>query len=137
MNKALKQTTKWLFIIYTCFLSFLATAYIFFMLYVVFVNPVMQSQSYPAPLNNEFQLIDNLGVYGGRIITDAKGNIIVHEYVIKVSSKGNVIYGVRRGISKLERRPYYFICVYGEDCSKSQHYSKAEFEALKLKYQLL
>jgi hypothetical protein len=63
-----------------------------------------------------------------RVITDKKGNVIVPKDVYGLMIKGKTIYGPRKYLSTGGmHKNFFFICTYGEDCSKTQNYSKTEF----------
>lgn len=116
----LRHILLWPLWIYAGLMSLLVTVYLLLVLRSVYIDANMKSETAAlGPMPNGFVYKKNSGPYGGKIITDAAGHIVVHENVKWVSWEGDTIYGRRIGISGME--DYSFRCVYGEDCSQSQH----------------
>lgn len=84
----------------------------------------------PVLLPNGFQFAPNWESHtSSEHITNKNGNQIVAPDVKMIMWHGDAVYGYRRGHAG---EVYYFICVYGEDCSGNQHMKDTEFtHALK------
>jgi len=62
--------------------------------------------------------------YSVKIIKDQNKNKIIMADVKDVMVHENTIYGFRLGLA---REPYYYICTYADDCSKTQHLKEVDF----------
>jgi hypothetical protein len=63
-----------------------------------------------------------------KVLIDESGQLVVDGSIRSLMIDGKIIYGYRDPV--LSDEQLYFICTYGEDCSKSQNYNDIEFKFL-------
>lgn len=128
MNKVVKKILHCIFRIYFVIAALVGTAVISYPFIVLFYNALYAPAPLPVMLPNGFIYEDDHNVYGvNQHIVDRENKEIIAADVISIMWSGNTVYGFRRGPAG---EGYYFICNYGEDCSKSQNYNDIEFTRL-------
>jgi hypothetical protein len=125
----LRWMLRWSFWLYVLIAASIGTFYILYTASVVYTNATLPGPM-PVRLPNGFQFDPDWETKtSNQHITDAAGREIVAPDVKSIMWHENTVYGYRRGPSG---EVYYFICVYGEDCSGRQHLNDIEFNrALK------
>ncbi len=112
------------FWLYVLIAASIGTFYILYTAALVYTNATMPGPM-PVLLPNGFQFApDWESKTPNRHITGEKGKQIVAPDVKMIMWHGDTVYGYRRGHAG---EVYYFICVYGEDCSGRQHLNDIEF----------
>lgn len=73
-----------------------------------------------------------------RVVTEGNGKVVIRKDVHALATDGKTIYGKRNDVLPTGKKElFFFICVYGEDCSKTQNYDEEEFKKQLKKRNLL
>ena len=115
---------KFSFIAYIAYAAFIGTGDIY-RYYALLWHNSKAPAPMPLYLPNGFIYDHDWGQrYSVDIIKDQNENIIIMADVKDVMLYEDTIYGFRQGLAK---EPYYYICTYADDCSKTQHLKEIDF----------
>lgn len=119
---------KWVAKIYIFITAILGLLFVLYNIYGYNFKNIIP-QDIPVPLGNGFIFAVN-PKHGrsDRVILNTEGKLIIDGSMREIGIEGNIIYG--RRVPVLSDESLFFICTYGEDCSKSQNYNKEKFTAL-------
>lgn len=124
-----KKTIRRLFVFvayaYVALATLVGTGVMLYPFVLVGYNGLMAPAPMPVYLANGFiYALERGSPYIRNIVSDKEGNKVIMSDVVNIMWHERTIYGFRRGLG---REPYYYICTYGDDCSKSQHMKEVDF----------
>lgn len=129
-NKSVKKILKWFVITYIAIATLIGTAVIgTFIFYPIILMGYNHFAPAPMPV-----LLPN-GFYwnGDGSVADQEHKEIIAPKVKYIMWYQEWVYGYRKGPAY---EKYYFICKYGDDCTKSQHLNDIEFKQKLKEYSL-
>ena len=125
IKKNLKLIIKYICITYVVIATLVGTAVMSIPFILSGYNAFFAPAPMPIYLPNGFIYDrDREQRYRVFVVKDQNENKIIMADVKDIMVHENTIYGFRLGLA---REPYYYICTYGDDCSKTQHLKEIDF----------